>query len=203
LSGFSIWDALAKDEARLPAPIKKKMQVLVGQWTFSAPQTGEPKTGHYTARWASCGTCLLMTFSCGLDNSTGVSSWDAATNEIVENWFAPKAGRMELRYKATSATKWKSTSKRVIMDGKTSNGKLRVVKYGRNSFRYTEETGGLTWEIDNKRMLRPMNSQHSSINELAAFIGVWEETNFNAYYQTAFRSNTIILVPIRKDAANV
>ena len=177
LSGLSVLDAIAKDIPTLPESIKKEMQFLEGHWTFITEQNGEPKTGHYTARWASRGTCLLMTFRSDSDNSTGVSSWDAATNEIVENWFDPTAGRLELRYKVTSATEWEGTSKRVTMDGKISNGKLRIIKNGRNSFRYTEKTGGLTWEIDNKRILRPMNSQQSSTAELAAFIGVWEATS--------------------------
>ena len=102
VAGLSILDLAGQDGGEIPESIKKEMRFLVGDWNFSATRNGEPVTGNYSARWASGGTCLLMTFRSDSDNSTGVSSWDAATNEIVENWFDPGAGRIELRYKVTS-----------------------------------------------------------------------------------------------------
>jgi len=175
VASLSILDLAGQDGGEIPESIKKEMQFLVGDWNFSATRNGEPVTGNYSARWASGGTCLLMTFRSDSDDSTGVSSWDAATNEIVENWFDPGTGRIELRYKVTSPAELKGTSKRVAMNGEKSEGKLSLTKNGPDSFRYTEETGGFTWEIDNNRVQRSMASKQPLMDELAALVGVWEE----------------------------
>ena len=54
---------------------------------------------------------------------------------------------------------------------KIQRGKLSLTKNGPDSFRYTEETGGFTWEIDNNRVQRSMASKQPLMDELAALVG--------------------------------
>ncbi len=165
---------VAQEAMVLPDEVRKEMNFLVGDWTFTAKENGKSTSGFYSTRWASGGTCLTMTFRSDTHNSTGLSSWDPVTNEIVENWTGPSTGRLELRYQIKSDSEWEGTSTLSGIDGKVLKGKIRVEKNGPNSFRYTESTGDKTWDIENKRMVRSPGTTNQHVKELDAFVGNWE-----------------------------
>ena len=100
---------VAQEAMELPDEVRKEMNFLVGDWTFTAKENGKSTSGFYSTRWASGGTCLTMTFRSNTHNSTGLSSWDPVTNEIVENWTGPSTGRLELRYQIKSDSEWEGT----------------------------------------------------------------------------------------------
>ena len=160
----------------LPDEIRKEMKFLVGDWTFEAKEDGKETTGRYSTRWASGGTCLTMTFRSDRHDSTGLSSWDPASKEIVEIWTGPATGRLELRYRVLSDKVWEGTSTLSGIDGQVSHGKIRVEKTGEDSFRYTETTGDKTWDIENQRITRSGAGKKPHAKELAAFVGNWETT---------------------------
>ena len=167
---------IGQEVMELPEEIRKEMAFLVGDWTFEAKEDGKATSGRYSTRWASGRTCLTMTFRSDLHDSTGLSSWDPATGEIVEIWTGPATGRLELRYRVVSDKVWEGTSTLSGLDGQVSQGKIRVEKTGEDSFRYTEKTGDKTWDIENQRVTRSRAGDNPHSKELAAFVGNWEAT---------------------------
>ena len=161
----------ADDHAKLPDNIRQEMQFLVGDWGLIANENGTPHPGRASVRWANRGTVLLMTFRSDIHSATGISSWDPATNEIVENWFGFATGRVENRYRIHSKSEWKGTVKRSELDGTTTNGTNRVEKNGPDSFRYSETIGKRTMNIENRRITSPASEQ---VKAVSGFIGTWE-----------------------------
>lgn len=170
--GFSL--VTAQEVMELPEEIQKEMQFLAGDWTFTSEENGKTITGTYSTRWASGGTCLTSTFRGGDYDQAGLLSWDPATGEIVEVWAGPAIGRLEARWRVVSEKVWEGTSKLSGTDGKVARGNIRLEKTGDDSFRYTENTGGKTWDIENKRISRSEIPSNPHAKQLAAFLGDWE-----------------------------
>lgn len=165
---------IGQEVMKLPDEIRNQMNFVVGDWTFNAKENDKSTTGFYSARWASEGTCLKLTFRSDTHNSTGLGSWDPVSNELVETWTGPATGRLELRFSMKTESVWEGISTVWGIDGKESKGKIRFEKTGPDSFRYTETTGDKTWDIENKRIVRAPGDSNPHAKELDAFVGHWE-----------------------------
>ena len=168
---------MAQEVMKLPDDVRKQMEFLVGDWSLTAEEDGKATTGFYSARWGSDGTCLTLTFRTDTHNSTGLSSWDPSTNQMVETWTGPATGRLELRFTKKSASVWDGTSTLSGIDGKVSTGKISFEKTSPDSFLYTEKTGDKTWKIENKRIVRTPGAANPHAKDLNSFVGNWEMVN--------------------------
>ncbi len=171
----------AQEPVKVPAKVQAEMAYLVGEWDYTAIENGKTFEGHYTARWAPGKQGLWMTFVSKIHNDFGVSAWDPETGEMVENWYGPTEGRLELRYRIDSATKWSGSSKNVRPDGTVSSGKMGVQKMDSNNFRFVKATEGQDLDIT---MHRKVIKADSNLAGLDAFVGDWVSESDNGKRRT-------------------
>lgn len=160
----------AQQSVKVPVKVKSEMAFLVGDWDYSVIENGKKFQGRYTARWAPGKQGLWMTFASKVHNDFGVSAWDPETGEMVENWYGPTEGRLVLRYRIESETKWSGTARNVRPDGTVSTGEMEVQKMDDNSFRFVKATEGQDMEITMHRKIQEINP---NLVGLDAFVGDW------------------------------
>ncbi len=160
----------AQESVKVPAKVQAEMAYLVGEWDYTAIENGKKFQGHYTARWAPGKQGLWMTFVSEIHNDFGVSAWDPETGEMVENWYGPTEGRLVLRYRIDSDTKWSGAARNVRPDGTVSEGKMEVQKLDSNNFRFVKATEGQDMDIT---MRRRVHEADSNLKGLEAFVGDW------------------------------
>ena len=164
----------AEEAGVLPADVREAMSFLVGEWTFTVVENGEEQQGHYAARWAEGGDCLHLTFRTPTHRDTGLGSWDPSTGELVENWYGPTAGRLEIRYQITSTTTWTGATRASKPDGKVVEGTCELQRTDANGFVYRGTSATETIHITNSRVLPAENSAAARVAVLKAFVGTWE-----------------------------
>jgi hypothetical protein len=171
----------AQKPVKVPAKVQAEMAYLVGEWNYTAIENGKTFEGHYTARWAPGKQGLWMTFVSEIHNDFGVSAWDPETGEMVENWYGPTEGRLELRYRIDSAKKWSGAARNVRPDGTVSTGKMEVQKTDSNNFRFVKATEGQDMDIT---MRRKVVKADSNLAGLDAFVGDWVAESENGTRRT-------------------
>lgn len=168
--GFMVNVSEGQQPTEVPEEIQAEMAYLVGQWDYIAIENGKKFEGRYTARWAPGKQGLWLTFESEIHNDFGVSAWDPKTGEMVENWYGPTEGRLVLRYRIESESKWLGTAKNMRPDGTVSEGNIEVQKIDKNNFRYVKDADGQDMDIKMRRIVRKSDEHLASLD---AFAGDW------------------------------
>ena len=160
----------AQEATKVPGNIQAEMAYLVGQWDYTAIENGKKFEGRYTARWAPGRQALWLTFESEIHNDFGVSAWDPENGELVENWYGPTEGRLVLRYRIESDSKWVGSAKNIRPDGTVSKGTIEVQKLDGNNFRFVKDAEGQDMDITMRRSIQKVDSNLAGLED---FVGHW------------------------------